>query len=86
MKAAKLVCIAVFIILFFFVVTGVRGQSGQYPPSANQQDGATGRSGTSRSGGQTGNPASVSVPAVNPSNPAPGVVDVFKKAGGFFGR
>jgi hypothetical protein len=48
------------------------------------QDSSSGRSGTSRQNkGQTGN--SEAAPAGS-SNPAPGVVDVFKKAGGFFGR
>jgi len=46
----------------------------------------TGRGYTSRQSGQSsGNPAGA-VPSVDPANPVQGVIDVFKKAGGFFGK
>jgi hypothetical protein len=44
----------------------------------------TGRGYTSRPGGQTGGNAAA--PSVDPANPVQGVVDVFKKVGGFFGK
>ncbi len=46
----------------------------------------TGRGYTSRRSGQSsGNPVGA-VPSVDPANPVQGVVDVFKKVGGFFGK
>ncbi len=88
MRVVKIIPFLVLGLCFFFMVCEAGSQTlpGLQVPGAGQ-DSTSGRSGTSRQGGgQTGTSQPGSVPSVNPSNPAPGVVDVFKKAGGFFGR
>jgi hypothetical protein len=88
MRAVKIIPFLVFGLCFFFVVCEAGSQSlpGFQVPGAGQ-DSSSGRSYTARQGsGQTSNSQPAPVPAVNPSNPVPGAVDVFKKAGGFFGR
>lgn len=53
---------------------------------AESKTAPTGRGYTSRQSGQSsGNPVGA-VPSVDPANPVQGVVDVFKKVGGFFGK
>ena len=88
MRVVKTIPFLVLGLCFFFMVCEAGSQSlpGLQVPGA-VQDSSSGRSYTSRQGsGQTSNSQPAPVPSVNPSNPVPGAVDVFKKAGGFFGR
>lgn len=89
MNTVKIISLIILGLCFLFMVCEAGSQTipGLQLPGSGGQDSSSGRSGTSRQNtGQTSNSQSVSVPSVNPSNPAPGVVDVFKKAGGFFGK
>ena len=88
MRVARIIPVLIIGLCFFFMACEAGGQTipGLQLPGAGQ-DSPAGRSGTSRQNtGQTGSSQPAPVPSVNPSNPAPGVVDVFKKAGGFFGK
>jgi hypothetical protein len=85
MRSFKIVPFLFLGLCFLFMVCEAGSQTipGLKLPGAGQ-DSSSGRSGTSRQNtGQTGN--SQAAPTES-SNPVPGVVDVFKKAGGFFGR
>lgn len=88
MRAVKVIFFLVFALSFFFAAGEAASQilpNMQIP--GVKQDASPGRSYTSRQGGgQTNSSQPDPAGQADPSSPVPGVVDVFKKAGGFFGK
>lgn len=88
MRAVKVISFLVFVLSFFFAAGEAASQmlpNVQIP--GVKQDTSSGRSYTSRQGGgQTNTSQPDPAQQADPSGPVPGVVDVFKKAGGFFGK